>query len=89
MAKNNIITADGDFPTEEENPKFWDTLKGDGFKSAVNFLVLNEARKSNPSALSDIQCRSQLAKIFAYVGLLDLPVALSQPKEEDTNQDEL
>lgn len=87
--KHNIISSLEDFPTEEKDPNFWNLLKDKNFKTSVNFMVLNEVRKSDPSRLTDLQCRSQLAKIFAFVSILDFPNAFKSAQEEQTETDEI
>lgn len=74
---------------EIDDPEFWKVLTSEGFKKAVNFLILNTLRSGDAERMDDNQCRVMLARAQAFTHLLDFPKALLSQQETDTATDEL
>jgi hypothetical protein len=79
---NNIYNERG-IPTEEADPKFWQTLGGAEFKRVMSLLIFNEIRRYNPETLNDQQCRTQLAKIKAYQDAIDFSITRCEAVEDE------
>lgn len=78
-----------EIPTVEEDPEFWKFIENPVFKININFLILNEIRKYQPEQLSDIGCRTQLAKIKAWQELLDFPSAIKTHQESESVEEQI
>lgn len=76
-------------PDEAKDPELWNMLRGDKFKAVLNLLILNEIRRYNPETLNDAQCRTQLAKLNAYLNAIDFTVSRCRGEEEELIETEI
>lgn len=81
--QHRLLQGIGDLPKNDDD-EFWATINNSGFKACANLLLIDVAIKSDPASLNDDQCRSQLAKIYAYAQLLRSPEGLKKALIDNT-----
>lgn len=83
---SRLYTSSSEIPPYDKDDAFWEAISNPALKIANNIALIETARLSNPTLLTDEQCRSQLAKLYVYACNMDFARAFMEMQKEKEKQ---